>query len=204
MAIAVQTTNCPIPTAHGRLREFHHFWHEALVAYGDPDGFAFNLNALVQAARNVTFLLQSEKEHLPDFERWYATWQARLGADAVAAWAADARTTVVHKSDLERSSGAIARIHDNLDFARFKMNVPPTVPSDELAHSLVQTAPPKVRAMLANCVLSLERTWIVTDLPDREILDAFAHVYGELASLLAEAHDRAEVDPSTCSVQTRA
>jgi hypothetical protein len=192
---------CPIPTSHGRLRELHHLWHQALAAYGDPDAFAFNLNAVVQAARNVTFLLQAEKERVQDFDAWYPAWQERLRADPVVAWAADAPTTIVHKSDLERTSTAIARIHDNLDVIRFKMKVPAEVPTDMLALGLLETAPDAARPLIANCILAVERTWIVEGLPDQEILDALAHVYGELAALLAEAHVRAGVEPDACRLQ---
>lgn len=195
--------DCPIPTAHGRLRELHQLWHQALSNYGDPDSFATNLNAAVQACRNVTFLLQAEKQAVPQFDGWYAEWQGRLRQDPLSLWVADARTIVVHKADLERTSTAVARIHDNRDVFRFKLSVPPTVPTDVIADRLVDLAPPEIRPLLANCLVSVERTWIMATLPDSEVLDALAHVYSELSSLLAEAHVRCGGSLGECNIHHR-
>jgi hypothetical protein len=51
-------SECPIPNAHRRLEEAHRLWHRAAESYDDPDEFRTNLNALLQALRSVTFVLQ--------------------------------------------------------------------------------------------------------------------------------------------------
>lgn len=89
----------PIPNAHGRLSQAHRLWHQAADEYNDAEGFRTNLNSLIEALRNVTFVLQNEKAKIPQFDEWYSSWQARLKADKIMSWLHEARTTIVHKSD---------------------------------------------------------------------------------------------------------
>jgi len=56
--------DCPIPTAHVRLSELHLLWHQAASSYYNPALFRANLNAAIQASRNVTFALQAEKANV--------------------------------------------------------------------------------------------------------------------------------------------
>ena len=63
--------SCPLPNAHRRLSECHRLWHHAAETYDDPEGFRTQLNALLQALRNVTFVLQKEKRSIPEFDAWY-------------------------------------------------------------------------------------------------------------------------------------
>jgi hypothetical protein len=65
---------CPIQDTHSRLHQAHRLWHQVQQEYGDPDGFCTNLNALVQALRSVTFILQKEKRIIPEFDSWYEGW----------------------------------------------------------------------------------------------------------------------------------
>jgi hypothetical protein len=64
-------TSCPIEKTHSRLRQTHDLWHETAAAYPDADEFVTKLNACVQAARSVTFVLQKELRHREWFEDWY-------------------------------------------------------------------------------------------------------------------------------------
>jgi hypothetical protein len=47
------------------LEEAHHFLHACERDYHSPSAFRLNLNAFIQAARNVTFRLQSLKAGIP-------------------------------------------------------------------------------------------------------------------------------------------
>ena len=64
----VDYTQCPIPKTHRRLVEAHLLWHQALEHYQQPELFQANLNATIQALRNITFVLQSEKNLFSQFE----------------------------------------------------------------------------------------------------------------------------------------
>jgi hypothetical protein len=43
--------------------------------------------------------------------------------------------------------------------------------------------------VIDNGVLSIERRWVDSELPDTEVLDALAHIYGQLALLIVNLHD---------------
>lgn len=76
---------CPLPTTHCRLDDSHRLWHQTPDSYDDPDAFRVNLNAVIQALRSVTLMLQSEKRRIPDFDGWYGDWQEKMRADPVLA-----------------------------------------------------------------------------------------------------------------------
>ena len=48
--------------------------------------------------------------------------------------------------------------------------------------------------------LVVERRWTVASLPDDELLDALAHCYGVVASILDEAHDQLGTSIATCEI----
>ena len=88
----------------------HEHWHAAADNYMNPDGFRLNLNALIQALRNVTWLLQKQRHDLPDFETWYSDWRQSVSDDAVSKWLVRSRNRIVKESDLELLSTAKVRI----------------------------------------------------------------------------------------------
>lgn len=101
---------CNVVQSHKRILEAHRLWHQALNCYFDPEGFRTNVNATIQALRNVTFAIQNEKHNIVNFETWYAEWQDRLKNDEIMRWLCDARTAIVHKKDLELHSSATVTI----------------------------------------------------------------------------------------------
>jgi hypothetical protein len=101
---------CPIPTTHRRLADAHVLWHQALDAYGDPERFRANLNATIEALRNITFAVQNEEGAFVDFNAWYQPWRTRLKADAMATWVKDSRNLVVKQGELETNSKAVVRL----------------------------------------------------------------------------------------------
>jgi hypothetical protein len=72
-----------VPSAHRPLMDCHVHWHAAVAAYMDPAAFWVSLNTLVQDLRNVTWLLQKQKNELPGFADWYPAWQSSAAADEV-------------------------------------------------------------------------------------------------------------------------
>src|SRR5215470_19431517 len=92
-------SRCPVPKTHRRLVECHVLWHQALSQYQQPVHFQANLNATIQALRNITFVTQSEKHAFKDFDSWYAPWQERMKAEPRLRWLRDARNTVVKQGE---------------------------------------------------------------------------------------------------------
>ena len=191
-AESVDYTHCPLPKTHRRLIEAHILWHQCLEQYQEPEAFRANLNGLIQAMRNVTFILQSEKRADRDFDDWYRPWRKRLELDVVSAWVKGARTTIVHQGELDGDSTAVVRLVTWRDHLLLESSVPPSAPSSLILRNLdlIQTlnnvkVPP---ADLKSAALLVERRWVVGDLKDREILDGLAQAYGLLAGLVLDAH----------------
>jgi hypothetical protein len=182
---------CPLPNTHNRLQQAHRLWHQMLDNYNDPAGFRANLNSTIEALRNVTFMLQKEKHAIPGFDTWYEEWQEKMKTDAIMAWLCEARTTVVHKSDLKTLSTAHATIHSNLTLAHISMKLPPQLPTPAACALIARTLPEPFVKNISDLVLSLERRWVAVQLPEWELLDALGHAYGLLSELVKEAHDRA-------------
>jgi hypothetical protein len=188
---SIPQAECPLPNTHRRLEQAHRLWHQALEQYSDPDGFRTNLNSAIEALRTTTFMLQGEKGAIPGFDDWYGRWQAEMKADPLMKWLSDARTTVIHRSDLETQSVAVATIHNNLNLAQLTCEVPPLLRTREVAAILAGVLPQPFKEHRKDLLLSIERRWCVTELAEHELLEALAHVYGFLSRVVADAHGRA-------------
>jgi hypothetical protein len=184
--------HCAIPRTHRRLVEAHILWHQALAQYQQPEVFRANLNALIQTLRNVTFILQSEKHSLSDFDDWYKPWQERLKTDAVCIWLKDARNTIVKEGELEADSTAVVKLVTWRDDVLLESHVPPSAASSLIMRNLpLMECINNVRVppgALKSAAISIERRWSVEDLKGREILEALAQAYGVLAELVLDAH----------------
>lgn len=173
---SVDYSHCPIPKTHRRLVEAHLLWHQALTQYQDPEAFRANLNAAIQALRNVTFILQSEKHEFSNFDDWYEPWQERLKANPILKWLKDARNTIVKQGELETNSTAVVKLVTWRDHVLAELSVPP-----DMAPSLIIRNVPVVELVknihippgdLKNAALVIERRWTVSDLESWEILEA--------------------------------
>lgn len=183
---------CPTPAAHKRLQDAHLLWHQATAKYGNVEAFRANLNACIQALRNVTFVLQKEKARIPNFEFWYSGWQDKLRADLVLRWLIEARNRIVKEGDLEtRSTVRVAIVMSYFEPPYFEFAVHPLKPIDELIKTIVrQELPESIRK---GGLLRVERRWIAESLPNHELLEALAHCYGVLAALVQDAHAQSGV-----------
>lgn len=197
---------CPTPGAHRRLDEAHRLWHRCLTGYQDPEEFRTQLNACVQALRNTTFVLQSEKARIANFDEWYEPWREAMKTDMIMKWIHDARTTVVHRGDLETESRAVVRLiatyqdaatefEEGLPSEPVELNVKPLSSLREALNELSNARIPQ--RVLHQSTLSIERRWVDTALPHAELLDALAYVYGFLARVVQDAHSRAGVQHRT-------
>ncbi len=168
----------------------HEHWHAAADNYMSPDGFRMNLNALIQGLRNVTFLLQKQRQSLPDFEDWYKAWTQSASEDPVMRWSVNSRNRIVKESDLELLSTAKVRLSlDWLHEREDTWEMPARFDTRNILMRLMSNGsllPPMG-------TLTIERRWIDKNLPEWELLDATAHVYDRLTKLLATAHERMAV-----------
>jgi hypothetical protein len=172
-----------------RLKQVNVHWHEALSIYFEPDRFRIAMQNCITTARSVTFILQSHKGMIPGFDGWYVPWQSRFGGDPIMRWAVQARNKIEKQGDLETLSQMrvelIAAYAGNpfTDWATMDINwstvqIRRSIPAKLLSQHVID-----------NGVLSVERRWVDSELPDSEVLDAIAHVYGQLALLVVSLHD---------------
>ncbi|MEV0055012.1 hypothetical protein AB0H34_31495 [Saccharopolyspora shandongensis] len=195
------TEACPTPTAHRRLSEGHRWWHGCVDNYDDPPSFQANLNACLQALRNVTFVLQKERRLVPEFGAWYPGWQERFKSDDRMRWVVKSRNRIVKSGDLELLSAA--RIRFVASYADIASTVADGLSPTTIPEVKGKSIPPRTRPseyphwiparVAENASILVERQWVDRALPDEEILDALAHCYGELSALLKSAHERSGV-----------
>jgi hypothetical protein len=183
--------HCPIPMTHRRLAAAHLLWHQALDHYHDSDAFLANLNSTIEALRNVTFVLQKEQT-VPDFENWYGRRQSLLKEDAAARWLKDARTTVVHRGELESHSSAEVRLVTWRDHVLASVAVPAETPSPLILQGLpllnLADQSGAHAGDVEDAAIAIERRWSAEGLDGREILETLAHVYGLLSDIVLDAH----------------
>lgn len=201
MAESRPKSTCPCPNTHRRLDQCHRLWHQAAEHYGDPPNFITNLNAVVQALRSVSLMLQSEKADLPRFEEWYSDWQERAKQDRLMKWLNDARVQVFHVSELKTRSFVHARLILSGPVAEATFEVPVEVPTAFIAtHLSLFALPPVPQVLRENMILSVERQWMCEEVDDVELLDILAHCYAELVSLARVAHTASAVDLHSCQL----
>lgn len=120
-------------TIRRRLREVELFWSEALENYQSIDIFIPKLNASLQALRNVTFILQSHKSLIPDFDRWYVEKQEEMRNDEKLRWCVEARNQITKQGDLELRSNAIVRVMNWLKKDLISIEFPGIISDEDLA-----------------------------------------------------------------------
>ncbi|MEH6678045.1 hypothetical protein [Phenylobacterium sp.] len=187
---------CPLRAVDRRLEDVHRQWHAAEEVYFDPEGFRVAIQTAIQTLRTVTFILQSNKRLIPNFDEWYAPWQEKLKADPLMRWMVDARNKIEKQGDLEAHSTIRAQI-----IASYLEEGPSIGLAAKLADG-PEALLKKVPVLLAqhirqHGVLRVERRWFENSLPEHELLDAVAIAYGRVAEVLADAHRQLHLTPPT-------
>lgn len=176
-----------------RLAHLRANWNQALQSYFDPGGFLIALQNAIATSRTVTFILQSHKASIPDFDNWYAPFVEKFRNDQIMGWAKKARNKIEKQGDLVTLSQVraqlIAAYVGNPTTAWLPASV--TWSSEKFRKSIPKhLLSPHV---VENGALAIERRWIDIELPDQEVLDALAHVYGHLALMTISLHEHCSV-----------
>jgi hypothetical protein len=166
-------------------------------AYFEPSEFRISLNSFIQEARNVTFILQKNKKEIPGFDTWYAPWRKRLRADSVMKWAVDSRNRITKQGDLATESQSfITFTTDWTDQLTRRFKGEPEIPSTVLVNQVLKQIPSEL--ISEESLLCVERRWIDSALPGRELLGVTSHALLVLSDLLKDAHSYiARVDPES-------
>lgn len=189
-------TACPLAAVDRRLEDVHRHWHSAERAYFKPQAFRVAIQTAIQTLRTVTFILQSNKHVIPDFDGWYEHWQERLKADALMRWMVDARNKIEKQGDLEAHSFVRAEI-----VASYLNNGPIIDVPAKLFEGprVILKAIPKKSDLGEHITkfgtLRIQRRWVENSLPEHELLDAVAIAYGKIAEVVHDAHRAIGRDP---------
>jgi hypothetical protein len=187
-SLAEAGARCRIPYTHDRLHETHHWWHEIARNYHEPDPFRYALGAFIQAARNVTFMLQKEKTEFQDFG-WYTDWSEHAKTDPVLRWLGKARTGVVHQHALEPHSWLEMRCVGNpriQDDEEDEIPLVKKVSPFRCTHTYVNLGGP----WKTDHTHEFTRHWSIEGLGERELLEVCADIYDRLDELVVDAHER--------------
>jgi hypothetical protein len=183
--LAAEGSQCPIPATHDRLAEVHHWWHEMAHWYHKPEPFRYRVGAFIQAARNVTWMLQTEKAVFEEFG-WYEAWAKRAKDDPVLKWLKDTRNDLVKQQALEPNSWLEMRCIGNprLPGRKDKHPAQMLVSPFQCTHYYIMRGPP------TDHVHEFTRHWSMDGLDGRELLEVCADVYDRLDEVVQEAHER--------------
>jgi hypothetical protein len=184
--------DCPIPSTHDKLNEAQYFFDGLLKNYHRPYEFQFNLNAFIQAIRNITFMLQSEEQKPDVFDNWYAKKQEDMKTNETLRRFVNARNVVVKRSSLTAKSKARSGMFRGRRLKLvFMHDLPVLMDTYEALEKEKQLT---IGLLLDEEHLSIgeqvgvERTWIVTELGDGEAATTCLEALNYMGQLVAEAH----------------
>lgn len=166
-----------------RLGDLAQILHNCIKTYFEPDRFRQNTNQFLQTSRTVTFIIQKNKAHIPDFDHWYK--DSVLGPwsiDPVMSWAKDARNVIEKEGDLDMQSTLRASVL--FSYVSAEDMVVETTRKELLQadiDKLLRFARAKLPPGIADAaILKIERRWIANSLPDRELVYALTYAYARL------------------------
>jgi len=171
-----------------RLLQARRLWNEAADSYFDPSRFQLALQNCITTARTVTFILQSNKSHIPDFELWYEPFRDRWKADQVMRWGINARNAIEKRGDLETKSelraSVIASYLGQASTGWLQNGVFKSL--DEILRSIpLEYLEPHV---IEHGTLVVERRWVDSELPSLEVLDAVSIILFELIAMVVDLY----------------
>ncbi|WP_290517912.1 hypothetical protein [Alcanivorax sp.] len=166
-----------------RLREVFRHWVSAAENYSDSEEFRISINSCIQSVRNVTFVLQSNKSLIDDFEAWYKSWQNSMISDPIMKWCVSARNYIVKQGDLDAESVAnVVLLNSHNENKTNVFSVDPRLSGREIAILVKERFLPEELSKYG--FLQVERQWVTEDLKGVEVLSALAHAFTVLNLLI--------------------
>ncbi len=183
---------CPIPASHEKYTEAHYFISRMIDEYHRPDPFRANLNAFLQALRNVTFMMQSEMASVEGFSTWYKGQQDKMRQDALLRAFVEGRNLVVKRGMLNAKSKVEVGIFRRTELKLvITTDIPATVPSEDALRRGVETFVGSMIDEEHSAIdeqIGVRRRWIVEELGTEEIILLCDQAWSRIGSVLAGAH----------------
>ena len=186
-----QRGRCPIPSTHDKLLEAHWFLHEMADYYHRPDQFRYMFSAFLQAARNITWVMQKELSRTDGFREWYAEKQSAMAENAALRTLNQLRVKTTKKEALFAASECWGG-----DFKHGRQKSGTTLPlpanvSSDVGVMRLRRAwdgwlhPHRV---FIGEEFGVERRWKLPEVEDRELLEYSTCCWEALAAVVSEAH----------------
>lgn len=175
-----------------RLNDLWLLLERCHATYMEPELFRLNTNQFLQTSRTVTFIIQKNKDSIPDFDAWYQPIVASWGSDKVMDWAKDSRNKIEKEGDLD--------LYSTLDMTLFwsyivEQDAKISTGRIELLQAgtkrLVRLARKQLPSgVVDSAAVRVERKWVANTLPDWELLQAFTYIYTTLYRLCEQLSTR--------------
>jgi hypothetical protein len=178
---------CPIPETHDRLTAAHHFLHGILDNYHNPDEMRWNLNAFLEAARSVTWVMQKEMAHDPGFAEWYEDQQARMRANSVLRTLVEKRNYVVKQGNLAVNSRVrgVVRLFLSMTMELTELDLSPEIHTAQIMAYFRSKHPPDLPAQIE---IGIQRLWRLEEAPETEVGRLCGEAWTLLSDIVSEAH----------------
>lgn len=184
--------NCPIPSTHEKCAEARYFLVQCLFNYHSPQSFLYNLNAFIQAFRNITFMLQSEEFRPSNFQTWYEAKQNEMRHTPILRRLVDARNIVVKQSSLSSKSTMKCGLFRG---RRMKLSmekeINPFIETEKILEATTKFVGSFFLGGKRDIVgeqPGVERTWIVEELGEGEVIAECIKAMNYMIALVEEAH----------------
>lgn len=166
-----------------RLKDLSHILVSCEKTYFEPELFRMNLNQFLQTARTVTFIIQKNKNEIPNFTNWYDDAVIKAWSkDDLMTWAKDSRNKIEKEGDLELHSKLTTTLLFVYDE---KHDIHLACGRNELINynvkKLIRLAQKKLpTGFIDSASIKIERRWVANELPEWELLNAIIYIYGKI------------------------
>ncbi|MCK9224930.1 MAG: hypothetical protein M0Q02_07580 [Candidatus Muirbacterium halophilum] len=185
--------NYPIPSTQDKFNEADYFLMKMMEHYQNPWEFQFNLNAFIQAFRNITFMLQAEPNKPKEFEEWYLKKQEDMKANKLLRNFVQARNIVVKRSSLSSKSKAqLGLFRDRSLKLSIGTEVHPFSDSKQLLQKTQEIMIGSFldeEHMAIGEQLGVERSWIVEEIGEDEVVSLCLEALNYMGNLISEAKE---------------
>lgn len=190
--------NYPIPSTQDKYNEASYFLSKMIEHYHSPWEFQFNLNAFIQAFRNITFMLQAEPNKPEEFKKWYESKQDEMKANSLLKKFISARNVVVKQSSLSSKSKAQLGLFRGY---KLKLAIETEIHPFSDTKALLQKTQ---EIMIGSFIdeehsaigeqLGVERSWVVEEIGDTEVVLLCNEALNYMGELVSQAKQLFGVD----------
>lgn len=184
---------CPLVLSHDKFREAHYFIGRMLSEYHHPEPFRWNLNAVLQALRSVTFMLQKELTGIDGFKAWYEMQRTIMRDDPILRLFDEGRDLIVHRGMLNARSTVQAGVFRGRRTLKLGIGSEMS-PGQRSEDILEETRKQMIGFLLDEAHSSIDeqigvrRTWIVAELGDQEVIGLCDIAWARIGKVVSAAH----------------